>query len=119
MEVALSSAAAAAVRTARAAAAARVVLDVLRAVGEPDSHVSVMVMPTMVTSAGVTPDLEDAVLCGLVAPPRDSLDVTLGQEVEHLGHVQVLLHRRAEQLQASVASKFLDLVAGKKGEDKT
>ena len=38
----------------------------------------------------------------------------LAQVVEDLAHVEVLLHRGPEQLQAGVARELLDLVAGRK-----
>ena len=41
--------------------------------------------------------------------------MALAQVVEHLADVEVLLHRGAEQLEARVARKLLDLVAANKG----
>jgi hypothetical protein len=49
----------------------------------------------------------------LVAPATDGLDVLLCQVVEDVADVQVLLHRRPEELQAGVASKLLDFEAVK------
>ena len=48
--------------------------------------------------------------------PADGLDVALAKVVEHLADVEVLLHRGAEQLEARVARKLLDLVAANEGE---
>ena len=59
-------------------------------------------------------DLVDGVWC-LVTPPGDGLDVLLCQMVEDLTDVQVLLHGRAEELEAGVARELLDLEAERCG----
>ena len=67
----------------------------------------------VVVTVGAVADGEHGVL-GLVAPARDSLDVALGEGVENLGDVEVLLDGSAEELEAGVAGELLDLVAGMK-----
>ena len=82
-------------------------LDVLGGGGESDADVA-----HVMTAA---PDAEE-VLLGLVTPPAHGLDVALGQVVEHLAHVQILLDWGAEQFEAGVAGKFFDFVAGREWE---
>ena len=46
-------------------------------------------------------------------PPTHSLDVSLGQKLEHSADVQVLLDRGPEQLQSRVPGEFLHLITEK------
>ena len=112
VEVVPASAATAVAGRAARGAAVGPGLDVLRGRGEADAHVvagAVGAQVGVVVAVVVAADGEHGVL-GLVAPAGDGLDVALGERVEDLGDVEVLLDRRAEELEAGVAGELLNLV---------
>lgn len=74
-------------------------------VGEPHPYVTGLLMSNLEYG------LLGKLVCRLVTPPTDGLDVSFGQELEYATNVQVFLDRGSKQLEAGVPRKLLHLLA--------